>query len=148
MFVVHVTPNGYGHTITRPYEMNIWKSSKDMFKGLRAVLEGFVVPMHEGAVETGSQIPWPIGRGFLTYCSHKPECIERAIPDRSVLSTIITRHFQIHHMNVSNLYVIGKYVFVARAAIEKLLSFRAKIHTVMLYYILLIMHIGTGHLSD
>ena len=51
-------------------------------------------------------------------------------------------------MNVSNLYVRGKYVFIARAAIEKLLSFRAKIHTVMLYYILLIMHIGTGHLSD
>ena len=27
------------------------------FKGLRPVLEGFVVPMHEGACETGSQIP-------------------------------------------------------------------------------------------
>ena len=26
-------------------------------KGLRPVLEGFVVPMHEGACETGSQIP-------------------------------------------------------------------------------------------
>ena len=30
---------------------------KTMFKGLRPVLEGFVVPMHEGACETGSQIP-------------------------------------------------------------------------------------------
>ena len=28
-----------------------------LFKGLRPVLEGFVVPMHEGACETGSQIP-------------------------------------------------------------------------------------------
>ena len=28
-----------------------------MFKGLRQVLEGFVVPMHEAACETGSQIP-------------------------------------------------------------------------------------------
>ena len=27
-----------------------------MIKGLRPVLEGFVVPMHEGACETGSQI--------------------------------------------------------------------------------------------
>ena len=26
-------------------------------KGLRPVLEGFVVPMHKGACETGSQIP-------------------------------------------------------------------------------------------
>ena len=29
----------------------------NMIKGLRPVLEGFVVPMHEGACETGSQIP-------------------------------------------------------------------------------------------
>ena len=28
-----------------------------IIKGLRPVLEGFVVPMHEGACETGSQIP-------------------------------------------------------------------------------------------
>ena len=28
-----------------------------LIKGLRPVLEGFVVPMHEGACETGSQIP-------------------------------------------------------------------------------------------
>ena len=28
-----------------------------MVKGLRPVLEGFVVTMHEGACETGSQIP-------------------------------------------------------------------------------------------
>ena len=28
-----------------------------LLKGLRPVLEGFVVPMHEGACETGSQIP-------------------------------------------------------------------------------------------
>ena len=28
-----------------------------IFKGLRPILEGFVVPMHEGACETGSQIP-------------------------------------------------------------------------------------------
>ena len=32
----------------------------------------------------------------LTYCSHKPECIGTTNPDRSVLITIITWHFQFH----------------------------------------------------
>ena len=36
------------------------------FKGLRPLLEGYVVAMHEGACETGSQIPRPIGRGMPT----------------------------------------------------------------------------------
>ena len=35
-----------------------------MFKGLRPVLEGFVVTMHEGACETGSQIPRASARGI------------------------------------------------------------------------------------
>ena len=40
------------------FQYNDLISSKcDLFKGLRPVLEGFVVPMHEGACETGSQIP-------------------------------------------------------------------------------------------
>ena len=30
---------------------------KHWFKGLRPFLEGFVVPVHDGAWETGSQIP-------------------------------------------------------------------------------------------
>ena len=81
-----------------------------VFKGLRPVLEGFVVPMHEGTWETGSQIPRD-----LTYCSHKPECIGTTNPDRSVLITIITWPFQFHPMNVSNLHVKGTYVFEVRA---------------------------------
>ena len=36
---------------------NIHKIQDILFKGLRPVLEGFVVPMHEGGCETGSQIP-------------------------------------------------------------------------------------------
>ena len=79
-------------------------------KGLRPVLEGFVVPMHEGACETGSQIPRD-----LTYCSHKPECIGTTNPDRSVLITIITWHFQFHPVNVSNLCIKDAYVLEARA---------------------------------
>ena len=35
-----------------------------LLKGLRPVLEGFVVPMHEGACETGSQIPRALARGI------------------------------------------------------------------------------------
>ena len=34
-----------------------------IFKGLRPVLEGFVVPLHEGACKTGSQIPRALARG-------------------------------------------------------------------------------------
>ena len=79
-----------------------------VLKGLRPVLEGFVVPMHEGACETGSQIP-------RAYCSQKPECIGTTNPDRSVLITIITWHFQFHPVNVSNLRVKGAYVLEARA---------------------------------
>ena len=67
-----------------------------MFKGLRPVLEGFVVTMHD-----------------LTYCSHKPECIVTTNPDRSVLITIITWHFQFRPMNVSILHL--KYDYPARS---------------------------------
>ena len=35
-----------------------------MFKGLRPVLEGFVVPMHEGVCETESQIPRALTRAI------------------------------------------------------------------------------------
>ena len=76
-----------------------------MFKGIRPVLEGFVVTMHEGACETGSQI--------LTYCSHKPECIVTTNPNRSVLITIITWHFQFCPVNVSILHF--KYDYRARS---------------------------------
>ena len=54
----------------------------DLFKGLRPVLEGIVVTIHEGVCETGSQIPRPnglgIGRTVLTsrvHCDNKPRQI-------------------------------------------------------------------------
>ena len=50
--------------------------------------------------------------GSLTYCSHKPECIVTTNPDRSVLITIITWHFQFHPVNVSILCL--KFAFCAR----------------------------------
>ena len=47
------------------------------FKGLTPVLKRFVVTMHEGACEIGSQIPRALA---LTYCSQKPESsIQNAI---------------------------------------------------------------------
>ena len=51
----------------------------------------------------------------LTYCSHKPECIVKTHPDRSVLIMIITWHFQFHPVYVSNLHIKGAYVLEARA---------------------------------
>ena len=49
----------------------------------------------------------------LTYCSHKPEWMVTTNPDRSVLITIITRHFQFHPVNVSILHL--KYEYRARS---------------------------------
>ena len=49
----------------------------------------------------------------LTYCSRKPECIVTTNPDRSVLITIITWHFQFHLVNVSNFQL--KYEYRARS---------------------------------
>ena len=49
----------------------------------------------------------------LTYYSHKPECIVTTNPDRSVLITIITWHFQLHIVNVSILQL--KYEYGARS---------------------------------
>ena len=37
---------------------------QDMFEGLRPVLGGFVVPMHEGVFETGSQNPRALAQGI------------------------------------------------------------------------------------
>ena len=48
---------GEGWVILSHTSMVIWLLTHVWIKGLRPVLEGFVVPMHEGACETGSQIP-------------------------------------------------------------------------------------------
>ena len=90
-------------------------SSRPEIKGLRPVLEGFVVPMNEGAREAGSQIPRANALGIWLPASHKPECIGTTNPDRSVLIPIITWHFQFHSVNVSNLHVKGTFVLEARA---------------------------------
>ena len=49
------------HGIQEPVHSTVYHA---MIKGLRLVLEGFVVPMQEGACETGSQIPKALARGI------------------------------------------------------------------------------------
>ena len=54
------------------------------FKGLRPVLEGFVVPMHEGVCETGSQIPRALARGIWRTVRTSPSALGHQTPtDRS-----------------------------------------------------------------
>ena len=55
-----------------------------IFKGLRPVLEGFVVTMHEGACETGSQIPRALARGIWRTVRTSPSALWQQTPtDRS-----------------------------------------------------------------
>ena len=55
-----------------------------MLKGLRPVLEGFVVPMHESACETGSQIPRALARGISRTVRTSPSVLGQQTPtDRS-----------------------------------------------------------------
>ena len=84
-----------------------------LFKGLRPVLEGFVVTMHEGRVRNRKSNPEGVSPRDLTYCSHKPERIVTTKPDRSVLITIITWHFQFRPVNFSILHL--KYDYRARS---------------------------------
>ena len=59
-------------------------STVPVFKGLRPVLEGFVVPMHEGACETGSHIPRALARGIWLTVRTSPSALGQQTPtDRS-----------------------------------------------------------------
>ena len=54
------------------------------FKGLRLVLEGFVVTMHEGVCETGSHIPRALARGIWRTVRTSPSALWQQNPtDRS-----------------------------------------------------------------
>ena len=67
--------------------------------------------MYEGACETGSQIPRALAPGI--WHTVRTECIVTTNPDRSVLITIITWHFQFRPMNVNTLHL--KYECRARS---------------------------------
>ena len=63
--------NNYGKTLV-------------LLKGLRPVLEGFVVTMHEGACETGSQIPRALALGIWRTVRTSPSALWQQTPtDRS-----------------------------------------------------------------
>ena len=54
-----------------------------------------------GRVRNRKSNPEGVSPRYLTYCSHKPECIVTTNPDRSFLIPIITWHFQFRPVNVS-----------------------------------------------
>ena len=55
-----------------------------LIKGLRPALEGFVVTMHEGACEAGSQIPRALARGIWRTVRTSPSAWWQQTPtDRS-----------------------------------------------------------------
>ena len=84
-----------------------------LLKGLRPVLEGFGVTQCTRAHANSKSNPEAVRPWDLTYCSHKPECIVVVKPDRSVLITIKTWHFQFHPANISILHL--KYEYGARS---------------------------------
>ena len=81
---------------------------RSLLKGLRPVLEGFVVTMHSGLCEQ-----YVKSLGIWLPVSHAPSTIVTTNPDRSVLITIITWHFQFRPVNVSILHL--KYDYRARS---------------------------------
>ena len=80
-----------------------------MLNGLRPVLGGGCCHNARGRVRNRKPNPEGVSPRDLTYCSHKPECIVTINPDRSVLITIITWHFQFRPMNVSILHLKDDY---------------------------------------
>ena len=55
-----------------------------LFKGFRPVLERFVVPMHEGACEIGSQIPRALAPGIWRTVHTRSSALGQQTPtDRS-----------------------------------------------------------------
>ena len=66
------------------YKPQVYETFHIMLKGLRPVLEGFVVPMHEGAYETGSQIPRALARGIWRTVRTSPSALgQQTSTDRS-----------------------------------------------------------------
>ena len=89
--IINISPKSTPTRWTKSYNnRTCW------FKGLRLVLEGFVVSIHEGACETGSQIPralarciWRTVRTDSGHDGHKPE---RPKPKRPQTETATNRN--------------------------------------------------------
>ena len=89
---------------------------ENMFKGLRLLLEGFVVIMHEGTCETGSRIPRPTSRGIS--CTGHTSRSALWQQTWHILISIITWHFQFHLVNVSILHLKYKYMLEVKAVLR------------------------------
>ena len=76
---------------------------------LRAGSGGVCCHNARGRMRNRKSNPEGVSPMDLTYCSHKPKCIVTTNPDRSVLITIITWHFQFHPVNVSILHLKDDY---------------------------------------
>ena len=93
-------------THTKQYQQHItW--------GIKTGSGGVCCHNARGRVRNRKSNPEGVSPRDLTYCSHKPECIVTTNPDRSVLITIITWHFQFRPVNVSILHL--KYDYRARS---------------------------------
>ena len=78
-------------------------------KGIKTGSGGVCCHNARGRVRNRKSNPEGVSPRDLTYCSHKPECIVTTKPDRSVLITIITWHFQFRPVNVSILHLKDDY---------------------------------------
>ena len=100
IFIVHFT---FGIFFKKRSSLS-QSEGNTLFEGLRSVLEGFVVTMHEGACEQEVVKPRD-----LTHSSHKLECIGTTNSDRSVIIAITVKHFQFHLVNVNILHLHYEY---------------------------------------
>ena len=89
------------------------KISWGYYLGIKTGSGGVCCHNGRGRVRNRKSNPEGVSPRDLTYCSHKPECIVTTNPDRSVLITIITWHFQFRPVNVSILHL--KYDYRARS---------------------------------
>ena len=93
----------------------MWDENTYKFLNLRDWDRFWGVCCHNarGRVRNRKSNPEGVSPRDLTYWSHKPECIMTTKPDRSVLITIITWHFQFRPVNGSILHL--KYDYRARS---------------------------------
>ena len=82
-------------------------------KGIKTGSGGVCCHNARGRVRNRKSNPEGVSPRDMTYCSHKPECIVTTNPDRSVLITIITWHFQFRPVYGSILHL--KYDYRARS---------------------------------
>ena len=85
-YIISQLSDGVRHLLRTVEMHNLTKSliSQSLFKGLRLVLQDFLVTMYEGMCETGSPIPRPIGWGVgHTVRTSQSALWQQTLTDRS-----------------------------------------------------------------